>query len=123
MRDSTGRGGCLDRVVLLDALESIPEAYAPAEHDRDHHDVHVVDEPGRKEVAEDGGAAADAYVLATRSRAGLLERLGGRSVDEVEGRAPLHLDQRALVMREDEDRGVKRRVGTPPALPLRILPP
>jgi hypothetical protein len=52
VRDSAGRGGGLDLVVLLDALQSVPEAYASAEQDRDHHGVHVVDEPGSKELAD-----------------------------------------------------------------------
>jgi hypothetical protein len=52
-----------------------------------------------------------------------LERLGRRSVDEVEGRAALHFDRRARMMREDEDRRVERRVGAPPALPARVLVP
>ena len=123
MRHSAGRGGGLDLVVLLEALQSVPEAYAPAEQDRDHHDVHVVDEPGSKEFADHRGTPADAYVLAARSLAGRLERLGRRRVDEVERRAALHLDRRARVMGEDEDRCVERRVGTPPALPLRVLVP
>src|ERR671930_731868 len=84
--DSAGRGGGLDRVVLLEALESVPEAHASAEQDRDDHDVHVVDEPGSKEVADRGGASADAYVLAVGGLAGRLERLGGRSVDQGETR-------------------------------------
>src|SRR5688572_6979520 len=123
MRDSAGRGGGLDLVVLLEALQSLPEAYASAEQDRDHHRVHVVDEPGSKEVAEHAGTSADAYVPAGRSLAGCLERLGRRSVDEVERRAALHLDRRARVMGEDEDRCVEWRVGTPRALPLRVLVP
>src|SRR3546814_19228308 len=48
---SAGRGGGLDLVVLLQALQPVPEADASAEQDRDHHDVQVVDEPGGKEVA------------------------------------------------------------------------
>src|SRR5829696_8984144 len=123
MRDSAGRGGRLDLVVLLAALQSVPEAYASAEQDRDHHGVHVVDEPGGEEVADHRGAAADAYVLAAGGLAGGLERLGRRGVDEVERRAALHLDRRARVMGEDEGRRVERRVGTPPALPLGVLVP
>jgi DNA-binding NarL/FixJ family response regulator len=123
MRDSAGRGGGLDLVALLEALQSVPEAYASAEQDRDHHDVHVVDEPGSKEVADHGGTPADADVLAARSLAGRLERLGRRGVDEVEGRAALHLDRRAPVMGEDEGRCVEWWVGTPPTLPLRVLLP
>ena len=41
--DSAGRGGGLDLVFLLEALQPVPEPYAAAEHDRDHRDVHVVD--------------------------------------------------------------------------------
>src|SRR5688572_22933819 len=123
MRDAAGRGDGLDLVILLQALHSVPEAYASAEQDRDHHDVHVVDEPGRKEVADRGGTSADAYVLAVRGFASRLERLGRRRVAEVEGRAAFHLDRRARVMREDEGRRVERRVGTPRALPLRVLVP
>src|SRR5262249_61862670 len=62
-------------------------------------------------------------VLTARSLAGSLERLGRRSVDEVERRVFLHLDRRARVMSEYEGRRVERRVRTPPALPLRILVP
>src|SRR5215211_7921346 len=123
MRDSAGRGGGFDLVVLLETLQSVPEAYASTEQDRDHHRVHVVDEPGGKEVADHGGTSAEAYVLAARSLAGRLERLGRRSIDEVKRRAALHLNRLARVMGEDEDRCVERRVGTPPALPVRVLVP
>src|SRR5204863_5159244 len=67
--------------------------------------------------------SADAYVPALRGLAGRLERLSRRSVDEVIRRAALHLDRRARVTSEDEDRCVERRVGTPRALPLRVLMP
>jgi hypothetical protein len=70
-----------------------------------------------------GPTPADTYVLAVRSLAGRLERLGRRSIDEVERCAALHLDRRAPVMGQDEDRCVERRVGTPRALPLRVLVP
>src|SRR5919198_2505036 len=121
--DSAGRGGDLDVIVLLEALQSIPEPYASAEQDRDDHDVHVVDEPDSKEVADHGAPSADAYVLAVRGLAGRLERLGRRSVEEVERCTALHLDRRARVMGEDEDRRVERRVRAPPALPLWVLVP
>src|SRR5918999_531240 len=123
MRDAAGRRGGLDVVVLLEALQPVPEPHASAEQERDHHGVHVVDEPGSKEFADHGGTSADAYVLAVRGLAGRLERLGRRSVDEMERRAALHLYRRARVMSEDEDRCVERRVGTPRALPLRVLVP
>src|SRR6476659_6974088 len=123
VRDSAWRGDGLDLVALFEALQPVPEAYASAEQNRHDHDVHVVDEPGGKEVAQQGGASADPYISAVSGLAGSLERLGGRSVDEVERRAALHLDRRARVMGEDEDRCVERRVGTPRAPPLRVLVP
>ena len=64
MGDSAGRRNGLDVVVLLEAFQSVPQAYASAEQDRDDHEVHVVDEPGSEEVAEHGGTTADAHVLA-----------------------------------------------------------
>src|ERR687895_810163 len=123
MRDPAGRRGGFDLVVRLKALESVPEAYASAEQDRDHDDVHVVDEPRSNEVPDHSGASADAYVLTVRSIAGGLERLRGRNVDEVERRAALHLDRWPRVMGENEDRRVERRVGNPPTLPVRIILP
>jgi hypothetical protein len=86
MRDSAGGGGGFDLVFLLKALQSIPESDASAEQDGDEHDVHVVDEPGSKELAYHGGASADAYVLAICGLAGRLERLGRRDVEVVSER-------------------------------------
>jgi hypothetical protein len=95
VRDSAGRGRSLGLVVLLEALQSVPEANSSAEQDRDDHDVQVVDQPGSKEVADHGGTAADAYILAVGGLLGRRERVGGRGVDEVEGRAaPISIDGR-----------------------------
>src|SRR5919204_1274138 len=123
VRDSAGRGGGLDLVVLPEALQSVPEPHASAEQDRNDHDVHVVDEPCREEVADRRGTSADPYVQAVGSLAGSLQCLGRRSFDEVKGGAALHLDRRARVMGKNEHRCVEWRVGTPPALPLRVLVP
>src|SRR5262249_59319371 len=113
----------VDVVVLLEALQSVPEAYASVEQDRNYHDVYVVDEPSSKEVADHGGTSADAYVLTARSLAGSLERLGRRSVDEVERRVFLHLDRRARGMGEYEGRRVGRRGLDPPPPPPPPPPP
>src|SRR5690606_39117248 len=51
------------------------------------------------------------------------ERLGRRCVDEVERRPALHLVRRTRMVGEDERWCVERRVGAPPALPLRVLLP
>jgi hypothetical protein len=50
-----GEGGGLDLVVLLEAIQSVPESHAPTQQDRDDHNVQVVDEPGGQEVADRGG--------------------------------------------------------------------
>src|SRR5688572_12880664 len=123
MRDAARRGGRFDLVVSLEALESVPQAHASAEQDRDHHDMHVVDEPRGKELADHGGASAEAHILTGRGLTRRFERLGRRGIDEVEGRAALHLDRRARVMCEDEYGCVERRVRSPRALPVRIFVP
>src|SRR5512134_2491260 len=107
VRDPAGRRDGLDLVVRLEAFQPVPKAYASAEQDRDDDDVHVVDEPRGNEVPDHGGASTDAHVPTVRSLARGLERLGGRSVDEVEGGAALHLDRWPCVMGEDEDRRVE----------------
>src|SRR6266508_5344656 len=48
MRHSAGRGGGLDLIVLLEALQALPQARASAEQDRDHHDVHVSTSPAAR---------------------------------------------------------------------------
>jgi hypothetical protein len=60
---SAGRGGCLDPIVPLEALQPLPQARASAEQDRDHHDAHVVHKPRSEEVADHGGASTEADVL------------------------------------------------------------
>src|SRR5918911_4255296 len=59
VRDTARCGGGLDLVVRLEALQPLPQAHAPAEQDRHHREVHVVDEPGREELADHGGPATD----------------------------------------------------------------
>src|SRR5213083_2192078 len=49
MGHPAGRGGGLDLIVLLEALQPLPQARASAEQDRDHHDVHVVHKPRSEE--------------------------------------------------------------------------
>ena len=48
--------------VVLESLQFVPEAYASAKQGRDDHDVHVVDEPGGKEVAVVAVAQEDVEV-------------------------------------------------------------
>jgi hypothetical protein len=80
--DAAGRGDRLDVVGILEGLQTVPDADAAAEHERDLDEMHVVDEPGGEEVAYDGGPAADPDVLAIGCFAGGLERLGRGAVEE-----------------------------------------
>ena len=60
-RLNAGRGGDhLDLMVPFEVFQSVPQANAAAEQDRDHHDVHVVDQPGGEEPADRRRATASA---------------------------------------------------------------
>src|SRR5918994_3999700 len=121
--DAAGRGDRLDVIGILEGLQTVPDADAAAEHDRNLYEMHVVDEPGDEEVAYDGGAAADPDVLATGCFAGRLERVGRGGVEEVERGAARHLDRGPRAVSEHEGRCVERRVRPPPALPVRVVLP
>src|SRR3984885_10191188 len=120
--DAAGGAHRLDREVLLQALQAVPERLAAAEEDRHERDVHVVDQAGGEELADGGRAAADADVEAARGLLGRRKRLRRAGVDEVEDGAALHLDRGPDVMREHEDGGMERRLLTPPAPPLLVGP-
>jgi len=60
--------------------------FAPAEEDG-HDDVHLVDQISLEESADRGGTAAHVNVEVAGHATCQLECLGGRRVDDVEGRA------------------------------------
>src|SRR4029077_5242185 len=93
MGDSAWGGERFYVVCILEVLQAVPDADAVAEHDRDLHEMHVVDQSGGEEVAYDGRAAADPDVLAIGCCTRSLERLGGRDVEEVERGAALRLER------------------------------
>src|SRR6266540_246594 len=116
--------GCLDRAELFKLqvrADSFKEALAAAEKERRDVDLDLVDEPGRQVLVDDVGAAADVDVLAAGRRLGLLE--GGLDALSDEGEGRVGEGQRlALVMGEDEDGHVERRVLAPPAGPGIVAP-
>jgi NADH:ubiquinone reductase (H+-translocating) len=120
--DSARGAHRLDGEALLQALQASPDRLTAAEEDGHLHDVHVVDQVGGEELADGSRAAADADVEAARGAPGGRERVGRAGLDEVEGRAALHLDRGPGVMGQHEDGGVERRLLPPPALPLLIGP-
>src|SRR5579859_5931156 len=120
--DTAGGTHRLDGEALLQALQAIPEGLAAAEEDRHECEVHVVDQVGGEELADGGRAAADAHVQAARGVPGGRKGLLRAGVDEVEGRAALHLDRGPDVMGEHEGGGTERRLLAPPALPVLVSP-
>src|ERR671923_1265104 len=118
--------GRLDRPDLLKldlgAPEVVEEASAVPEQHRNDVELELVQEPRRQVLLNDLGAAPEPDVLTVRGllrpRQCPLDPVG----DEVERRAPLHLDRLARVMGEDEHVVVVRRVVSPPTLP-RLIPP
>src|SRR5215212_7079767 len=91
--DAAGRGDQLDVVVVLEGLQAVPDADAPAEQDRDLDEMRVVDQSGGEEVADHGGPATDSDVLASGGFPGGLEGRGRGGVEEVERGAALHFDR------------------------------
>ncbi len=65
MHHAAGRCDGLDLEHVLEAFQLVPQARAASEQDRHDHDVHVVDQPRRDEVADHAGAAPEAHVLPT----------------------------------------------------------
>ena len=58
--------------------------------------------------------AADAHVHSACSLTRPCKRVVNAARNEMEGRAAVHLDRRACMMRQDEDRNVIRWIVSPP---------
>src|SRR5690242_1399621 len=84
--------------------------------------MRVVDQVGGQELADGGRAAADADIPARGGLARLRQRLGGAGVEEVKRGTAVHLDRGPGVVGENKDRGVERRVLSPPSGPLLVRP-
>jgi hypothetical protein len=120
--DATWAVHGLDPEVVLECFQPVPEPLPAPEHDRHHDDVQVVDQAGDQEFADDGRAAADADIPSSGSLTRPRKGLGGAGVEEVERGPAVHLDGGAGMVGEDENRGVERRVLSPPAVPLLVRP-
>jgi hypothetical protein len=84
---------------------------------------HVVDDPGPEVLLGHVRAACDRDVLVSGCGPRLLERALRPVGDEVEGRPALLLDRFALMVRENEDGDVERRIVAPPGVGVRVLLP
>ena len=85
-------------------------------------DGELVDETREQVLLRSRRAAADQDILAVRRGDCLLECALDALGHELEGRPALHLERRALMVGEDEHRGVVRRILAPPTPPLVVLP-
>ena len=122
--DNTTHRRCgLDVETLLETFQTVPESLAAAKQDRDHGDMHLIDEVGVEELPDRGGATSDSHIAAPGEFTRVPERGGGLGVQEVEGRTSVQLENWSSVMGEDHHGGVERRIITPPPAPLFILWP
>src|SRR5512141_475523 len=136
--DARGAGGSADapiadvgaqgRVEHLDGLEaeglgSVEDALTRTEQDGCDVEGELVDHAGDQRLSHGRGPTGDVHTLLT----GCFTRCDVRVVEapghEVERRAPLHPDRVVAVMGEYEDRRVVRRLGAPPAGPVRVPVP
>jgi hypothetical protein len=85
-------------------------------------DIHLVNQAGLQVLLGQGGAAAQGDVFAPPRVLGPLKRCLDALGDEVEGRAALHFERIAGVMRKDEDGHVEGRILSPPAIPGTVPP-
>src|SRR5690554_7439169 len=81
----------------------------------------AVDEAGFQIIANNNRAAANPNVFSIRNRYGLAKRFCRCRADEMEGRAPFHLDGGPGIVGENEDRAPEGWLVSPPAAPVRIV--
>src|SRR4051812_18970551 len=93
-----------------------------AEQGRRHGEMQLVDGARLQILADGGDAAADADVAAGGGLARAIERFADAAGDEMEDRAALHLERRALGAGGDENGGVVGRLIAPPAAPALVQP-
>src|ERR1700754_422793 len=86
-------------------------------------DVELVERAGRDRLLDGGAAAVDLDGLLAGGLAGQFQGLVEAFGHEVEGRAALHLQRFARVVREDIDVVVEGRVVAPPAAAVFVLLP
>ena len=120
--DAAGAVHGLDLEAVFERLQPIPEPFPAAQHDGHHDDVQVVDQAGGQELADSGRAAADADISASGGLARLRKRLGRAGVQEDKRGTAVHLDGGPGMVGEHKNRGMERRVISPPSVPLLVRP-
>jgi hypothetical protein len=84
--------------------------------------MQLVEQAGVQVLLDRRSSTAEPDVLALGCVESALQGFLDPLVDEVERRSPLHLEGRARVVRENEDRVVIRGIVTPPTLPVAVVP-
>jgi hypothetical protein len=110
------------RVDHLDWLERgvahvLEQTLSCPEDNRHDVKIELVEHPGCEELLYGAGTASDRDMLASRGRAGLIERRLDPAGDEGKGRAAPHRQRLARVVGEDEYGRVKGRLLAPPTRP------
>src|SRR5262245_45378703 len=117
-------GGRVLRALVAERfrVDASQQVFSGAEQVRADREMHLVDECGLEVLPDGRDATAQADILPPRGIARPSQRFVDSARDEMEDGAALHLEGRACVMREHEDRSVVRRVVAPPALPGLVAP-
>src|SRR5258708_7539289 len=84
--------------------------------------MHLIDKSGTKILPDSGDSAAKPDILSFRSVNSLFKCGMNTIGDEVECSSSAHGDRCARVIGENKDRGVIRRIVSPPALPCVVGP-
>src|SRR5438309_10008946 len=84
--------------------------------------MQLVNQGGAQILPYSGYAATEADVAAARGSGRLLQSVVNAPGDKTKLRTSRHPERRPLVMRQQEDRRVIRRLVAPPALPAVVRP-
>src|SRR5207237_7789380 len=103
-------------------IDVLQEMLAGPEQDRSDREMQLVDQAGAQILPNRRYAAAETDVAAARCGGRLLQRGVYAFGDEPKLGAARHLERRAGVMRQHEDRRVIRRLVAPPSLPALVEP-
>jgi hypothetical protein len=100
--------------------EILEESLAAAEQHGDDGEMHLVDEPSTKVLPDGGSPAPQQNITVTGSFACCAQSRLDPAIDKMEGGSPLRFDGGTRVVREHEDRVMKRGLCSPPAGPVAV---
>src|ERR1043166_2638086 len=122
MQSSRARHILRALVPKLHQVQSAQQVFAAAENDWCNGEMQLVNQAGLQILPDCGRAATQPDIQSIRGFLGTLQGRVDTVRNEMKGGASLHVDWRALVMREHKNLRVGRRILTPPAFPLIIRP-